>query len=95
MTTTTRIPPTQPSHDRARVIERPDGFYWQDKLTDEVNGPFPTLREAVQDMQDQGDTGYEEGESLNEAEAEIGISNWIDPETGEPAEGLQLHLGDE
>jgi hypothetical protein len=27
------------------------------------------------------------GETLQEAEDEIGIADWIDPETGEPAEG--------
>lgn len=88
------IPQISSSYDRARVIERPDGFYWQDKFSDELYGPFATLLEAVQDMQDQ-DTGYEEGESLEEAEAEIGITGWIDPETGEPAEGSRPHLSDE
>ena len=29
---------------------------------------------------------YEPGESLAEAEDEIGISGWIDPDTGQPAE---------
>lgn len=29
---------------------------------------------------------YQPGESLEEAEAEIGISGWIDPDTNEPAE---------
>lgn len=95
MTTTTPIPQTPPGHDQTRVIERPDGFCWQDKLTDELYGPFPTLLEAVQDMQNHNDTGYEEGESLKEAEAEIGIADWIDPETGQPAEGTQPHLSDE
>ena len=90
---TTSIPQTR--YDHARVIERPDGFYWQDKITDELCGPFPTLLEAMQDMQDQNDTGYEEGESLAEAGADIGMAGWIDPETGEAAEDLQLHLGDE
>ena len=95
MTTTIPTPQTPSGYDRARVIERPDGFYWQDKLTDEVNGPFPTLLETMQDMQGQVDTGYEGSESLEEAETEIGISNWVDPKTGELAEGLQLHLSDE
>lgn len=95
MTMTSHIPQTTADYDRTRVIERPDGFYWQDKLSDDVYGPFPTLLEAVQDMQSQDDTGYGEGESLEEAEAEIGIADWTDPQTGEPAEGLQPHLGDE
>ncbi len=89
------IPPPSPDYDATRVIERPDGFYWQDEITDKFFGPFPTLLEAVQDMQGQSDSDFEEGESLEDAEAEIGISNWIDPETGEPAEGLSPHLSDE
>jgi len=95
MSPTTPLPQNPPDYDRTRVTERPDGFYWQDKLTDELYGPFPTLLEAMQNMQGQDDTGYEEGESLKEAEAEIGIADWTDPETGQPAESLQPHLSDE
>jgi len=49
----------------------------------------------VQDMQLQGDTDFEVGESLEDAEAEIGISDWIDPETGEPAEDFSTRLNDD
>jgi hypothetical protein len=90
-----RIPPTLPEYESSRVIERPDGFYWQDELTDKFFGPFPTLLAAVQDMQSQSDSDFEEGETLEDAEEEIGISTWIDPETGEPAEGLSTRHSDE
>ncbi|OGS99777.1 MAG: hypothetical protein A3F73_13515 [Gallionellales bacterium RIFCSPLOWO2_12_FULL_59_22] len=93
--TTAPIPQTPADYEQARVIERPDGFYWQDKFTGKMYGPFATLLGAMQDVQDQVDTGYEEGESLEEAEAEIGIASWTDPETGQPAESLQPHLSDE
>jgi len=96
--TTKNTKPNTPDYDQARVIERPDGFYWQDdELTDKFFGPFPTLPEAVQDMQLQSDidTGFEVGESLEDAEDEIGISNWIDPETGEPAEDSSTRLNDD
>ena len=34
-----------------------------------------------------------EGESVQEAEGEVGIADWIEAETGEPAEGQSpLHL---
>ena len=92
---TTPIPQTPPDYDKTRVIERPDGFYWQDKLSDEMYGPFPTLLEAVLDMQIEDDTGLEVGETLEEAEEEIGIADYADPETGQPAEGIQPHLSDE
>jgi hypothetical protein len=95
MTTTKPIAPTPSEDDQTQVIERPDGFYWQDKLTEKVYGPFPTWLEAAQDMQEQNDNGYEEGESLEDAEAEIGIANWIDPQTGEPAEGVSPRLSDD
>jgi hypothetical protein len=90
---TITIPQTSSIHNQTRVIERPDGLHWQDKSTGEMCGSFPTLLEAVQDMQSQENTGYEDGESL--AEADIGIVGWVDPETGELAEDLQLHLSDE
>jgi len=89
---------TLPDYDQARIIERPDGFYWQDdELKDKYFGPFPSLLEAVQDMQLQSDcdTDFEVGESLEDAEDEIGISNWIDPETGEPAEDSSTRINDD
>src|ERR1035437_1938404 len=80
------IPETPPEYDRARIIERPDGFYWQSKDGGKESGPFPTLLEAVEDMQYSADSDYEPGESVEQAESEIGIAEWVDPETGEPAE---------
>jgi hypothetical protein len=32
------------------------------------------------------EAGLDSGETLQEAESEIGISEWIDPDTGVPAE---------
>jgi hypothetical protein len=81
-----KVPASKPEGDRDRVIERPDGFYWRAEVLGTESGPFPTLLEAVADMQATGDSAYEPGESLEEAEDEIGISSWIDPDTGEPAE---------
>jgi hypothetical protein len=95
MTKSTPIEPVPPKADQAQVLERPDGFYWQDKLSQKEYGPFPTLLEAEQDMEGQNESSYEEGESLEDAEEEIGISTWIDPETGEPAEGLSTRHSDD
>ena len=80
------IPETSPEFDSTRLIERPDGFYWQSKAGTEEFGPFATLLAAVQDMQAREEPEPEPGETVQEAEAEIGISDWTDPETGEPAE---------
>jgi hypothetical protein len=78
------IPETPADYDRTRVIERPDGFYWQAADEAREYGPFATLLEAVQDMQYRGETSYEPGETLEEAESEIGIAPWVDPDTGVP-----------
>ena len=83
------IPETPSDDNHARVLELPDGFDWQDELTDKLYGPFPTFLEAVEDMQASDEEIYGEGESLGEAESEIGMAEWIDPETGEPAEDSQ------
>lgn len=80
------MPDTPPDYDSTRVIERPDGFYWKAKGHSREYGPFPTLLAAVQDMERDDEEALEPGETLAEAEAEIGISDWIDPDTGDPAE---------
>jgi len=80
--------------EQARLIERPDGFYWQNKLSEKLYGPFSTLVDAMEDTQYREDSNYEEGQSLIEAEAEIGIADWIDPDTGELAEGSTPHFND-
>jgi len=80
-----KVPAPKPEDDRARIIERPDGFYWREADRAEY-GPFPSLAEAAADMRSAEDSEYEPGETLAEAEDEIGISGWIDPDTGEPAE---------
>ncbi|TMH87442.1 MAG: hypothetical protein E6H44_10785 [Betaproteobacteria bacterium] len=66
------------------MIERPDGFYWQ--AGGEEYGPFPTLGEAETDMQSAGDGEFAPPDTLQEAESELGISEWIDPDSGVPAE---------
>jgi hypothetical protein len=87
------IPETPPDYDKTLIIERPDGFYWQRRKSGEEFGPFATLIEAVSDMES-GGASLESGESLEEAESEIGIADWIDPETGQPAEESVPHLED-
>ncbi|HSD41389.1 MAG TPA: hypothetical protein VLD36_05940 [Burkholderiales bacterium] len=61
------IPENLPDYDRARIIERPDGFHWQSKDNGREYGPFATLVEAVAGMQAAKETGYEPGVSLEEA----------------------------
>ncbi len=80
------IPETPARYDEARIIERPDGFYWQDMEREAMYGPFPSLPDAVENMEYNDESDYEPGETLEEAEAELGISDWIDHETGLPGE---------
>jgi hypothetical protein len=70
-----------------RMIERPDGFYWEAK-SGRTYGPFATRAQAEADMLSGGAAAPEEadGEGLHEAESELGINEWIDPDTGVPAE---------
>lgn len=88
------IPETYPESDWARVIERPDGFYWQSRVGGKEFGPFATLAEAAEDMHYGVDSSYEPGESVEQAEAEIGVADWVDPETGELAENQTPRIED-
>jgi len=88
------IPETPPDYDRTRIVERPDGFYWREKGGKREYGPFDTLLEAVEDMDYSPDTSYEPGETLQEAEEELGLANWVDPETGALAEEERPRLED-
>ena len=77
------------------ILKRPDGFYWQRKAG-ELRGPFVTRAEAEADRLAGGaaDGEFEAGESLQEAESEIGMAEWIDPDTGVPAEDSVPRLED-
>lgn len=77
---------------QGRVFERPDGFYWQAADSGEEYGPFTTRAEAQTDMLSGED--LESSETLQEAESELGISDWIDPDTGGPAEDSVPHIED-
>src|SRR2546428_12336718 len=69
---------------RGGISGGPDGSYWQ--AGGEEYGPFPTLGEAEADMQSAGDGEFAPPDTLQEAESELGISEWIDPDSGVPAE---------
>ena len=81
---------------QGRILERPDGFYWESKETRTPRGPFQTRAEAEADMLAGGaaEGEFEPGESLQEAESELGISEWIDPDSGVPAEDNVPRLED-
>lgn len=72
----------------AQIMARPDGYYWRAPDGKQEFGPFASVEDALADMQSSDEDSPVPGETLQEAESELGISDWIDPETGEPAEGL-------
>lgn len=77
---------------RTRIIERPDGIFWRDEDGIEY-GPFATLNQAMADR----DTALAaEAEELEEADADGGfdVADWVDPDTGELAEGAGPHIED-
>ena len=79
--------PLDSSNPAERICSRPDGYYWQALDGKQEIGPFDSFVEAMADM-DSGDAaGWTPGETLAEAESEIGMADWIDGDSGEPAEG--------
>jgi hypothetical protein len=87
-----QIPETGPDFDRTRIIERPDGFYWQSVDGGREYGPFADMVAAAEDMAFGEDD--DEATSLQEAEEAVGIADWLDADTGAPAEGHAPRLED-
>lgn len=76
------------------ILERPDGYYWQSPGLAEV-GPFETYELACANRDAVGDEVNGRSETL-QAERDIGMNDWLDAETGEPAEGQSPpHLEEE
>jgi hypothetical protein len=83
----TRQIPAKPAElDDARVIERPDGFYWQALEDRREHGPFATLVDAVADMQAGGEADDDDPDDLREVEDALGVPEWTDPATGQLAD---------
>jgi hypothetical protein len=83
-------------HRLAQIKIRPDGYFWETQDGKQAFGPFESLELALANMSTADEQAPMTGETLQEAEGEIGIADWIDPETGEPAEGQSPpRLGDE
>lgn len=69
------------------LVERPDGWYWVAPDGRDQFGPFDSRTLARGDRDRYNEQAPSEGETVQEAEREIGIADWIDAETGAPAEG--------
>jgi hypothetical protein len=79
--------PEEEDVEAGEIVLRPDGYHWIPPDGRQDFGPFPTLEEARAYRAGGEDEAPAPAETLLEAEQEIGIADWIDPQTGEPAEG--------
>lgn len=77
-----------------RIVQRPDGYHWIALDGHQEFGPYESIEAALADMDDSADDGVEPGESLAEAEQELGLTNWLDPDTGSLAEDTVTRLED-
>lgn len=75
-----------PIDDSAEFAEHPDGWYWLGP-DDAQFGPFASRAAARADRDRASEEAPGEGETVHEAESELGVNAWIDAETGTPAEG--------
>ena len=69
------------------IVARPDGFHWIAPDGRQEFGPFETLEQAEAARDASDDNAAAPTDVLQAAENEFGVADWIDPATGEPAEG--------
>jgi len=86
-------PPLEPPIEK-RIVSRPDGYYWLGADGKREIGPFATYEDAEMSLHADEHSDVEPDETLAEAESEIGIADWIDPDTGEPAEDARPRIED-
>lgn len=77
------------------LVHHPDGWYWLADSGRQQFGPYESAEAAAAAMAAVGeDDGLEPGETLAEAEQELGLADWLDPDTGELAEGTLTRIED-
>lgn len=82
------------SPDGGSLVQHPDGWYWLDGQGRQQFGPYASTEEVRAALNAAIDEDIEPGETLLEAEQELGISDWLDPDTGKPAEGTHTRIED-
>jgi hypothetical protein len=78
--------------DSGAVVHHPDGYYWLARDGSQQFGPFASAEEALADMNAADEDALEPEESLEEVEQELGVADWVDPDTGEIAEETHARL---
>jgi hypothetical protein len=80
--------------DAGDLVQHPDGWYWLAAGGRQQFGPYASTEEARAASNAAIDEDIEPGETLLEAEQELGIADWLDPDTGEPAEETHTRIED-
>jgi hypothetical protein len=98
----TRVPPQSPrkpavpgtvaEFEDVRVLERADGFWVQPLAGGPGTGPYRTLIEAIEAQRAEDEELVDAAGDLAEVERDIGVSDWIDPDTLAPAEDNVPHI---
>jgi len=88
------LPPDEPTlTELSALVQHPDGWYWLADGGRHQFGPFETAEQARADLLAAADDeDLEPGESLQEAEDELGLATWIDPDTGALAEATRTRI---
>lgn len=89
-------PVTDQGHDSAAstavtgstdIVERPDGYYWLARDGKLEFGPYETYELALREYEASSEEALAPEETLHSTEREMGLGDWIDPQTGTLAEG--------
>ena len=80
--------------DLESLVQHPDGWYWLTPDGRQQFGPYEHAADARAAMDAAAEDALECGETLDEAERELGLAEWIDPDTGELAEDSRTRIED-
>jgi hypothetical protein len=78
--------------DADALVRHPDGWYWLTPDGRQQFGPYEHAADARAALNAAAEDALECGETLDEAESELGLAEWIDPDTGELAEQVHTRL---
>lgn len=81
-----------PPDDSKMLVHHPDGYYWLAHDGRVQVGPYASAEEALADLHAADEDGVAPEGSLSEAEAALGLSDWVDPDTGQLAEDMHTRL---
>lgn len=80
--------------DARVIVHHPDGYYWLASDGRVEVGPYASAEEALAALHVAEEDDMAPDESLSEAEAALGLSDWVDPDTGQLAEDTHTRIED-